>query len=200
MIILDIETTGLSPTKNAMISLGAVDFNSGKKFYCECQVGPNDEVNDGALAINGFTKDQITDYRKLKAVDLYVYFLEWANQFEDRVIGGHNVGHFDILFLERYHQELNETLKNKIKWPFGYRTVDLHSIAYAVFGESLSHEKICEKLGLPVEEKPHNALTGAWSEAAALKTLLVYIKDDTRNLIRSDVYFRDFFDETFSRK
>lgn len=80
---------------------------------------------------------------------------------------GHNIGHFDILFLERYHNDFYPGLL----WSFGYRTLDLHSIAYAVLRKSLSHENICKELGLSPEPKPHNALAGALSECAAFKAL-----------------------------
>lgn len=172
MIILDIETTGLDPQKNAMVSLGAVDYDTDKSFYGECRIEEGDEVNDGALAINGFTREQINDIDKVYAVTIYEQFLNWTQQFKDKLLGGHNIGHFDLLFLERYHRELHKI--RETLWPFGYRTVDLHTVAYDVLGKSLSHEKICEALGLPVEQKPHNALTGARSERDAFQMLFVH--------------------------
>lgn len=57
-------------------------------------------------------------------------------------------------------------------------TVDLHTLAFAIFGISLSHSGICKTLGLPVEPKPHHALYGARSEAAAFKALFAMLKKD----------------------
>lgn len=168
MIVLDIETTGLDPRKACMLSLGAVDYDSGQEFYGECRVYPWSDVSPVSLEINGFTLDQIHDCSKPKAVDLYIDFYKWSEQFPDKLLAGHNIGHFDVLFLEHYHQ-----LQGVVgKWPFGYRTLDLHSVAFAKLGKSLSHEGICEAMGLPKEPRPHNALTGARSERDAIKLLL----------------------------
>ncbi len=168
MIILDIETSGLSPLKNGVLSIGAVHFKSGSEFYGECQLEEGREASLQALAVNGFSEQEIRDHRKDNSHQLLAKFIYWASQFADgKILGGHNVGHFDILFTEEVFGRFFDG-----KFPFSYRTVDLHSIAYAKFGESLSHEQICVKLGLEPEPKPHNALEGAKSEAAALRILL----------------------------
>lgn len=169
MIILDIETTGLDPKRNCMVSLGAVDYSSAEEFYEECSIYPHSKVDPIAMSVNGFKLEDIQPGEKQVPYIVYWNFLKWAQQFQSPLLlGGHNVGHFDVLFLEALHEEF----PGSDPWPFGYRTVDLHSVAFAKFGESLSHEKICLKLGLPVEPKPHNALLGARSERDAFKLLL----------------------------
>lgn len=168
MIILDIETTGTDPLRNCLVSLGAVDFETGEEFYGECRIYHDSEVHPIALQINGFTEEQIYNPARPPAHELYDCFLVWSERFSDKLIAGHNVGHFDILFLEKLHK----ILPQETKWPFGYRTLDLHSVAFKVLGKSLSHERICDALGLPVEPKPHNALSGARSERDAFKLLL----------------------------
>jgi len=172
MIVLDIETTGLSPLVNSMVSLGAVDYVTGEEFYGECRIHPDTQINQTALDINGFTVEQVTDRSKVLPVVLYLNFLNWSTKFDNKLLAGHNIGHFDILFLEYYHAHLNK-IYGPQNWPFGYRTLDLHSVAFIVLGKSLNHEGICTELGLPIEPKPHNALVGARSERDAFRKLLI---------------------------
>jgi DNA polymerase III epsilon subunit-like protein len=167
MIVLDIETSGLDPQRHGMLSLGAVDFATGEEFYGECSLTPHNLCDDAALAINGFKREDISPGKKQPPDELYWKFVLWTHHLEgDRILAGHNIGHFDILFLERIHNSGWFP-----KWGFGFRTVDLHSVAYSVLHKSLSHSDICRALGIEPEPKPHNALYGARSERAALMEL-----------------------------
>jgi DNA polymerase III epsilon subunit-like protein len=167
MIVLDIETSGLSPQINGMLSLGAVDFATGEEFYGECSLSKHNLCDPVAMQINGFKVEDVRPGMKQPPEDLYWSFVKWTHHLEgDRILAGHNIGHFDILFLEHIHNSIWFP-----KWSFGYRTVDLHSVAYSVLHKSLSHSDICRALGLEPEPKPHNALAGARSERAALMAL-----------------------------
>ena len=174
MIIVDIETSGVNPNKNGMLSIGAVDLDSNQEFYLECQLTEGREVEPIALEINGFTLENIRHENKLTDTEALLTFCRWTERFKDKMLGGHNIGHLDILFLEEIWSRIDSGFLGGIKpkFPFSYRTVDLHSISYAEFGESLTHPQICEALGLTPEPKPHNALEGAKSEAAAFRLLL----------------------------
>ena len=169
MIILDIETTGLSPTLNSMVSLGAVDYDTGDEFYGECYSWPTREISDFALGVNGFTREQVNDLTKQSPAQLYLDFLTWAKG-RDPLLGGQQVGSFDILFLKEIHE--SSPFADMPKWPFGHRSVDIHSIAYAQLGKSLSLDGVLMAVGLSAEQKPHNALTGARLERDAFKRLL----------------------------
>ncbi len=172
MLITDVETSGLSPYKHGLCSIGAVHFETGEEFYAECRVSDDRVIDQFALNVNGFTIEQLKDLNKKTDIEIYQDFIKWAADFggfkNGNVLGGHNVGHFDILWLE----EINARVEPKIKFPFSYRQVDLHTLGFARFGESLSHEQICIRLGLKPEQKPHNALCGARSERDAIKLLL----------------------------
>lgn len=168
MIILDIETTGTDAKLNCMLSLGAIDYYTGREFYGECSIYEDSRVDDVALEINGFSYEEIQPGKKQPAHILYLKFFRWSDSLPDKLLAGHNVGHLDILFLEELHKEYMDSA-----WPFGYRTLDLHSVAFTKFKKSLNHPGICKELGLPTEPKPHNALTGARSERDAFKLLLV---------------------------
>jgi len=165
-LVVDIETTGLSPIKHSMVSLGAVDYTTGEEFYGECRISNNAIIDDFALGVNGFTRAQCLDDAKQTPLDLYRQFLKWC-EGRDALIGGQQVGSFDILFLKELHTSISD-----IKWPFGHRSVDLHSVAYGKLGKSLSLDGVLQAVGLKPEPKPHNALTGARLERDAFKILL----------------------------
>lgn len=167
MIVIDIETTGINPRSHCMLSLGAVDYKTGNEFYDECCIYPDTVVDPFAMKINGMDIRNHLPGMKMEAHALYYKFTQWASTCEDNnILAGHNIGHFDILFLEHYAQAFTWL------FPFSYRTVDLHSLAFLVFGKSMKHSDICRELGLPPEHKPHHALTGARSEATAIRHII----------------------------
>ena len=173
MIVVDVEASGVSPEKDSLVSVGAVDFeNPQNRFYEECQIWEGAHIEDGALAVNGFTREQITDPKRKTDREVVLAFLAWLEKIEEKTIAGHNPS-FDRDFLEqtahRYH----------INWPVAHRTIDLHSICY--FGmlqagvkpplthghSALNLDAVLRYVGIPEEPKPHNALTGALVETEA---------------------------------
>jgi len=174
MIIVDIETTGTDPRKNAIISIGAVDFsNPENTFYEECCIWDQAEVDDKALEINGFTKEKLNDQTKKSEVVLLTEFLTWADKCKDKIISGNNSG-FDWYFLNYAVQRYPY-----LEWIFSRRVIDLHSLCYAhhmkrkiQLPEKVITDTIFKYVGLPDEPKPHNALTGAKMEAEAFSRLL----------------------------
>lgn len=172
MIVIDLETSGIDPTQHGILSLGAVDYDTGETFYGECRLGSHQTFTEEALRINGFTVEQIADRTKQSSVQLYQKFLKWC-EGRKKLLGGHNVGSFDLQFLLKVHSK-----QRKIKsFPFHYRTIDLHSIAYCKYKESLSLSKICQYLGIEPEPKIHNALTGASKTCECLTLLMNEILD-----------------------
>lgn len=183
MIILDIETGGLDPAKHALLSIGAVDYDNGDEFYGECRAYSgygkffrppfdDDLIDDFALGVNGFTREQCHDPAKQWPHSLYMEFLRWAaiDKKRDLLIAGQQVGAFDIPFLKKIANDPRQGIVPT--WPFGYRSVDLHSVAFAKLGKSLSLDGILTAVGLSPEPKPHNALTGARLERDAFRRLL----------------------------
>lgn len=172
MIVLDIETGGLNPRTKALLSIGAVDFNNGDEFYIECCAFDDSEVDDRALVVNGFTRQQALDKSKPTRLEAYISFQKWCVG-RDTLIAGQQVGSFDLAFLKEIQNDIDIlNSKDFLSWQFGHRSVDLHSIAYARFGKSLSLDGILQALGLEPEPKPHNALVGAKLEAEAFRRLL----------------------------
>lgn len=178
MIILDIEATGVDEIKHSILSVGAFDFDHPEnQFYEECRAWDSAHIDDEALAVNGFTREQATDKSKQTDEELIKHFIQWSKGVEDRTFAGQNPS-FDRDFLhrtaDRYHLE----------WPFAYRTIDLHSVCFtdmikrgvkppfAHNRSDLNSDKIMSYVGIPVETHPHNALNGAKVAGEALSRLL----------------------------
>lgn len=177
MIVVDVEASGVSPEKNSLVSVGAIDFaNPDNRFYEECRIWDGAHIEKEAMAVNGFTNEQITDKNKKTDREVVADFLAWMEQIEEKTLAGHNPS-FDRDFLQatayRYH----------INWPMAHRTIDLHSICYfdmlkkgiaypTIHGHSaLNLDAVLKYVGLPDEPKPHNALTGAIVETEAFGRL-----------------------------
>jgi len=168
MICLDLETGGLSPLNSSILSIGAIDFDSNLEFYVECRNYPNRVINPHALKVNGFTNEQANDVSKIFPNEAYEKLVAWVNEHKlDPLLAGQNIGSFDVPFLK------DAQSATMVDWIFGYHYVDLFSIAYAKFGKKLKMDEILAACGLPAEEKPHNALTGAKCTKMLLKKLLV---------------------------
>ncbi len=161
LIALDVETTGLDPQTCSIVSIGAVHVASGKEFYIECAPWLGAEVSDGALKVNGFTHEYLNTLT-LNEEGAIMQFLTWVSNFGlAPLMLAHNSA-FDKSFIAEACKRAGLTS------PFGFRTVDVHSIVYAHMVRTvitppttLSLNKCLEYLGLPVEPTPHNALTGA---------------------------------------
>lgn len=156
IISLDLETSGLSPTKNSILSIGAVDIDSGDEFYVECRNYPSRDIDEFALKVNGFTIAQANDSTKILPHEAYEQLIFWTLKGGyERLLCGENLPSFDVSFLK------DAQSLSKQPWIFGHRYIDLHTLSYAVFGRSVKIDETLVLLGLPAEVKPHNALNGA---------------------------------------
>lgn len=168
-IVVDVETSGLIPEKHQILSIGAVDYRTGENFYGECRIYQYDEIDPKSLEMNGFTEEDCRDASKDTPLELYYKFREWATG-RGEMLAGQCVGNFDIQFLK--------VLENKSKhksWSYKY-SLDLHSMAYARFKESLSLREICERLEVVPEPTPHNSLIGAMVATSCFDVLLKDVK------------------------
>ncbi|MBN2042536.1 MAG: 3'-5' exonuclease [Candidatus Aenigmarchaeota archaeon] len=163
MIIVDVETTGLDPIRNSILSIGALDLSNPKnQFYGECGIWKGASISKTALKINGFTRKQIRDNKKTPG-ELLKEFLEWAKRTKTKKIGGYYT-RFDYSFLKSTADRFS------IKFPFSPDVLDLHDIFCKKMGMDkamyegillFSLNEIMISLGMPPEPDPHNALRGA---------------------------------------
>lgn len=176
MIIIDVETTGLEPTQHGVASIGAVAWPGESQYYVEPQVDLLAvKVDDDALRINGFTVEQLVDPKRPVMKDALAEFLTWTKSAtDDLILAGWN-GNFDVRFLRE------EFRRNGLDWPFTFRSIDLHSIAYFLMQtidkftpkhdgvSTVGLNYVLRWADLPPEPDPHNALTGAQCNLAFWK-------------------------------
>ena len=125
MIVVDVETTGLSASRHSIVSIGAIDFAyPAKQFYKECKPFQGADIDPQALAVNGFKLEHLTAPDRPMLFDVMQDFLAWSKECDDHTLAGMNTW-FDRDFIRsaigRYH----------LDWPFGQRIVDLHSVCYS---------------------------------------------------------------------
>lgn len=181
MLVLDIEASGVEAHKNSIVSLGALDLeNPENRFYMECRVWDGAHISEEALAVNGFTRDEIIDPKKASEADLVHAFIHWSESVKERTLAGQNPS-FDRDFLRYGAQRAGHT-----NWPFAHRTIDTHTLCYMHMvnrglvppidpvhhRSALNLDAVLNYCGIPEEPQPHNALTGALSHAEVIARLL----------------------------
>lgn len=178
MIAVDVESSGVDYNKHSIVSIGALDFdNPTNQFYDECKIWDGAHIDDGALEVNGFSREEITDPIKKSEAEIVKAFIAWASDIEDYTMAGQSVS-FDRDFLQAAAH------RGHLDWPFAFRTIDVHTLAYMHMVKkgitpptekhhsALELDGILNYIGIPNEPKPHNALTGAMSHAEAISRLL----------------------------
>lgn len=181
MLAVDVEATGTEAKAHSILSVGAVDLsNPSKQFYEECRAWDGAKIEDEALAVCGFTREQATDPNKQSEADVVHKFIAWALQSGDRTFAGQNVS-FDRDFLKYAAERAGHT-----EWPFAHRTIDSHTLAWMHMVKqgieppldpekkhsALDLDAVLIYCGIPMEPTPHNALTGAKSHAEVISRLL----------------------------
>ena len=181
-IAIDTETTGLSPKENSLLSIGAVDLATGDTFKVDCRVQDGRLVNDKALEVNGFTKEEIYDKSKPTAEEAVEALENFIKEHSAKVLIGYNFS-FDLSFL--YYAKytaissfkiapsaidleevmLNEVVTNDKLYPLSEKE--------KVEGKYPSLNASLNYFNSPDEMKPHISLTGA-IESAELYCLMKY--------------------------
>ena len=179
-MIVDIEASGTEYDKHSIVSIGALDMdNPDYRFYAECRIWEGAHIMEGALKVNGFTEEEITDPAKKMEGEIVVEFFEWSQQIADRTITGQNPS-FDRDMLKA------ATYRAGLPWDLAYRTIDTHTLCWMHMVKNgqkppidpqhkrsaLDLDAVLNYCGIPNEPEPHNALTGALSHAEVASRLL----------------------------
>lgn len=167
MIVVDVETGGLNPTLNPLLSIGAVDYdNPMNRFYGMCHPRSRFLIEESALEINGLKKEDLLKH-PTSTKELLESFFAWVNSTsrEYKMLAGENPS-FDRDFID-----INARLSGLVS-PFGHRTVDLHTLAYTKLYAKINADGIYKRLGMPEEPRPHHAMNGALWEAEAFSRIL----------------------------
>jgi DNA polymerase III epsilon subunit-like protein len=177
MIVVDTETTGFSPHRHAIVSIGAVEFhNPENQFYIECQPWNGATVDPEALAINGFKHHDLFADDRPKLSEAITAFFEWRNAIERYRLAGQNPN-FDRGFFEEALRLTGLDYRMNHHWP-DLRDACLGMVNHLKVPAPQYNDKDSYKLdailpfvGMPPEPAVHNALTGAKLEAEAFQRL-----------------------------
>jgi len=107
LLWLDVETTGLNQEKHGIVSLAAIaDFDGQLIEASRWNMNPEGrEVEDSALAVNGFSREQIAGFPNWK--DIAAEFSAWVLKiytlaFVPVPVGGFNHISFDCRFIREW--------------------------------------------------------------------------------------------------
>jgi len=150
-VAFDTETTGLSPTKDRIVELGAVKFRSGKVLETKSWlIQPGRDIPYKAIEIHGIDNDMVKDEPSFK--EIYPSFRQFI---DGTVLIAHNA-RFDIAFMKE------ELMRNDLKPPPSV-VIDSLSLFRNWFPESQSHS--LEGLSTYLNINPgalHRALADSW--------------------------------------
>jgi len=122
MIVLDIETSGMSISRSGVWQIAALDLISKDEFIDEARLDENDEITDEALEITGKTEEELRDENKQSQKELIQKFFYWLRNKKEKNFICQNP-QFDIAWVS-FRCE-----KYGIKKEYPYRAFDLHTIA-----------------------------------------------------------------------
>lgn len=179
MIVVDIETTGLSPVKNGIVEIAAIKLDSPEIcFQTLCKIDEEDEIDTKALEVNGQSEEEVRDTKRISQKEALIKFFKWVKEQDDFCIIGQNVGEFDWRFLDIKAE------KYGLDFPLHKRSIDLHTLAFLKYaqihnklpiadGKSIMNlPNILDLAGLKDERNNHNALEDCKLEAECFSRLV----------------------------
>jgi DNA polymerase III epsilon subunit-like protein len=175
LIVIDVETGGFDPSKNALLSVAAVDSMDNEAFTAIIRPNPEWLCEPEALAKNGFTLDFLEKNGRPER-DVMQDLALWLGTRRFSVMAGCNVT-FDRDFLRAAFA------RNFLTWPMG-KMVDLQAAAWLAYEADalalpvgkdgqprLSLDHIAASLGFSRSGKTHNALEDALMTLACFHRL-----------------------------
>ena len=169
-IVVDVETSGPSPSHYALLSIGACTVDEPHQtFYAELQ--PDRQVfTPEAMAVNGLSLERLsTD--GLPPAEALKRFADWVEQVvpadAQPVLAAFNAP-FDWMFVNDYfHRYLRHN-------PFGHSALDIKAYfmgLHCVAWQETSHERIGRRYGGRIK-LTHHALYDAIDDAEILQAMI----------------------------
>lgn len=167
-LFLDIETSGVDPSKHSILSIGIVivinGFESFISFYEEIRY---DElvISPDAIEVNKFDFKSQQNRIPLEKADnkAYDFVKKYFSKTNKAMAIGLNIGEFDLLFINKYMPKLSSLIDR--------RSVNLNSLIYLIadanfldftkLKEDLSQKAAATLDALALGLKKHNALYDA---------------------------------------
>lgn len=164
ILVIDVETTGLNPSRHACIEVGAVLLNTELvpigEFTSMVAPWAGAEIVERALAVSGISRDAFLNARRFSEV-IEDFDITFCKKGEMPIIAGWNVW-FDVSFIRNLYERAN------LAWPFGHRFVDVQSVSafFSKIHPSSQEKAIRDLLG---ETQCHRALADAKHTARILR-------------------------------
>jgi len=191
LLFLDVETTGINPSKNGLIQIACiVEIDGVVKDTCHLKIRPfeKDVIDQSALDTVGVTLEEIMKYedanvayfRLRKILEKYVDVYD-KNKSNKLIPVGYNV-QFDLDFLDAFFR------KNQDKYIgsfFNWRKLDVLQMFYwrHYLGidnlDSYKLEKVCEKYNIKLEA--HDALNDIEATRQLFKIIekqILFVKEE----------------------
>ena len=132
MIILDIETTGLTHYCG-ICEIGAINLDNPNDYFLQdCRIDKVDIVKEEALKVNGRTREQLYNVNKQPQKQMIENYLNWVNKQSEKMFCGQNVV-WDISMIQARCMKYN--LRDKFIEIHGQRGMDLHTLAQKKYKE-----------------------------------------------------------------
>lgn len=167
-LFLDIETSGVDPTKHSILSIGIVisidGFENYLSFYEEIKY---DEllISPDAIEVNNIEFKSQKDRISLEKADNKAYdFVKRYYSKNDKAMAiGLNVGEFDLLFINKYMPKLTSLIDRRSVNlnSLIYLLADINSIDFMALKENLSEKAAITVNNLGLGLKKHHALYDA---------------------------------------
>jgi DNA polymerase-3 subunit epsilon len=183
-VVIDLETTGLDPLRDRVVSVGAVRLRRGRVLlgdrFCEL-INHGRNISEEAIKIHGITPDMLGGARK--ALEVFDEFLAWLGA---DILVAHYAG-FDMHFIQRTMRAahgfaLQNLVLDTVRMCQG---LILPSDPYGVRGSkrACSLDALATRFGLPLPER-HTALGGALTTAMIFQRLLAKLEQAGGSALR----------------
>ena len=157
LIILDLETTGLSPTTDFIIEIGALELvNLEAQRAFRRLAKPAKELTDNIVKLTGIQREMLSEQpppaHAVKA------FIEWIGPQEDVTLVGHNLA-FDLSFLFAELHRINIPSEPPLTLPSA-TFCTYQFVRTAFYGRTLDLAHACKlfSLRLPSDCQRHRAV------------------------------------------
>lgn len=132
MIVVDIETTGLTHN-HGICEIAAIDLRNSENQFCqEAKIDDEDLVKNTALEVNERNKEELYDQNKQSQKELIENYLDWIEEQTQKIFIGQNI-QWDMNMIES--KCLKYGMWERYNAIHRQRGIDLHTMAQNKYEE-----------------------------------------------------------------